>query len=384
MEEVVQREDNSGFVAWPSAWGEDPINGTRVRHGDDQRIRNIVAKLNKCKDASEWEQHWSKDASWEHGENVSQALVALDVCLYRASQGSQLHLDSLVQGFEKDLFPDHPIAPWKERWMRDKFVYFLIENNASSSRQRLAELVLDHWPWAFAWAGQGSQDFKHPLNKAIRSGNLAFAEKMMQKIPADHWLHWSNPYDMRSIWREAHWRQGDVSWFNKMASYDPRILHVDRKAGVGPLEMACKEGAFQVVDKLLSQGMLPDPTQSFGQTLAHWAVSGLSHSRWNPTRMDYEPKSSSDIERDAIACGKTLAVLANHGHGMDVPVVKMKAIPGIRRKPGLPKHPETAGQFLERKRDDQLSPATVALVQQAYMQTLATPPVPVVVVRPRL
>lgn len=356
---------------WPQPWGKDPISSRSNAHGDP-RLGKAFSAINKAKTAQEWEGHWSPGAAWEHGEEISLALVALDSCLYGATRSVSKHLESLIEGFERGAFPKEPIPAWKERWMRDKFATFLCETKPESRERRLADLVLEQWPWVFGWAGQSSQNYFHPLVRSVRAGNYDFAERLMEKIPADHWLDWTNAYNLRDVWQDARWRQGDVSWFNKACSYDPRILVINPSEGMGPLEMAVKRGAHEVVDKLLSQGVLPDPSQSFGLNLSHWAVHGLSHSKWNARRSEFEPKTNEEIERDAAACGRTLGVLARHGYAMDVPVVKMKPIPGIRRKSGLPKAPETAAQFLERKRtEEKLSDTTIAIVQQAYMNESA-------------
>lgn len=377
MYEDDSPEPSSPGMEWPQPWGDDPIvSRNRHIHGDP-RLSKAFSAINKAKNAAEWEVHWTPEALWEHGEDISIALAALDTCLYGATRGVKKQLDSLVNSFERGAFPSRPLAAWRERWMRDKFATFLCESKPDTQERRLADLVLDQWPWVFGWAGQGSQNYFHPIVRAVRSGNYDLAESMMEKIPADHWLDWGNAYNLRDAWQEARWRQGDVSWFNKITTYDPRILAINPSEGMGPLEMAVKRGSFEIVDQLLTQGMAPDPSQSFGLSLSHWAVHGLSHSKWNARRQEFEPKTSEEIERDAVACGRTLGVLSRHGHGMDVPVVKMKPIPGIRRKGGLPKAPETAAQLLERKRaEEKLSDKTIALVQQAYMIESTPPPAP--------
>lgn len=373
---------------WPSPWGDDPTTRWTYSNASPDLYRHKDAvQARKTNDWQPLVDLWRSTTSWERDEKSKElgSLAVLEGAMYLASQNKEQYLSALIAGFEENLFPATPVDAWKERWRRDGFVRFLCEAPRDTSAARLADLVLDRWPWAFAWAGQENQNFRHPLAMAVRKGNFDFAEKMMAVIEPETWLDWSAYYEMNSIWKDRyHWREQDPSWVLKLCQYDPRLKKIDPKTGYGLVETAARDYLPDMVKSLLDHGIEQDPMQSFGLTLSHWALHKVIESSWDRQRNEYVPKSPNLIEQDALRCGRTLGSLAAMGFGMDVPVAKVPKVPGVRRPRGLPKPPETAAGFMERLRTtEKLSDSTVATIGRGYLETGPVPTPPVAAVAPR-
>jgi len=116
-------------------------------------------------------------------------------------------------------------------------------------------------------------------------------------------------------------------------------------------------------------GLSPHPEKSFGLTPCHWAVTGLSETGWDPMRQQSIPKDPLDIEKQALKCGKMLAVLEHLGFSPDEKVIKVPKTE-YRRPPGLVKVGLSAWDYLEDRLQSKskfLTPETLALVRQAYL-----------------
>lgn len=365
-------------------WGEDPIK--REDHMDASPFwwnHPVHKAVRKSTQPQDWEQYWSKDANWsEKKDTFSDALMALRAVVYMAAQGSSEHVQSLTRCLNEGVIPEFPLDLWKERWMREKCVETLAQNKFNEDLRALSVAMVKRWPWAFAWASEdavGGVSYRHPVARAVRAGNHELATKMMEIVPPEDWVDWAGTgretyYGMRGIWRDqTHWFKHDISWVNTLVKIDPRVASPHFATGLGPLEQAARDNLPDLLRQFLVQGWKPDPERSFGLTLSHWAVNGLSEEKWNSTSKQKDPKTPEEIEDNAARCGQTLAVLAEFGYGMHDPVIKAPKVEGIRR-PRLPKPNVTAAQMLlDMEAKEMLKPETLAMLEQANM--LATSPV---------
>lgn len=358
---------------WPSPWGADPTRSWSYSDASPDLYHHKEAiKARKAKEVDQVVDVWRRASSWERTSDHENngPIAVLESALYLATKEKSQYIEALLVGFDEGLFPSEPIDAWKERWMREGFVRFLCEAPPDSPQGRLANLVLDRWPWAFAWAGQENVNFRHPLATSVRRGNYAFAEKMMDAIPASAWLDWDVYYDTVGIWKDRQfWAEQDPSWVLKLCEYDPRLKAIDPKTGYGVLETAARDHRPEMVARLLENGLSPDPLQSFGLTLSHWALHKSIEQSWDRDRRQYVEKPAHRVEADALRCGRTLGILANLGFPMDAPALKAPKVPGVRRPAKLPKPPETASGYLERLRvEGKLKDDTVAAIQRGYLE----------------
>jgi hypothetical protein len=361
--------------SWPNHWGEDPFTARGYSPKAERWWEDPVHKqVRMAKSASEWEHLWGTDAKWEDPkEGYSEALSALRAVQYKISQGSEEHIKSLTRALTTGVVPAAPLDLWKERWMREKFVEGLMAGREGTPLGGLASAVLTHWPWAIVWTGQSKQDYQHPLARAVRAGNEALASRLFNEIKPEDWLDWTGSsrdtyFNLRGIWRDRHhWFAQDSSWIKQVVEHDPRLLAPHPMTGLGPLEQAARDNLPEMLRQLLEHGWTPEPEKSFGLTLSHWAINGLSEEKWNSRSATKEPKTAAEIEDSAERCGQTLSVLQEFGYGMHDPVIKATKIDGVRR-PVLPKPKTTAAEMLVVMREkEKLRPETLAMLEQANL-----------------
>lgn len=376
-------------------WGPDPLKSDE--RGDSSSFwwnMPIHKAVRKSTNPEDWEQYWSKDADWsESKDTLSDALIALRAVVFMASQGSSEHIQSLTRCLDEGVIPDRPLDLWKESWMREKYVDALTQNKYSEDSRRLSLAIVERWPWVFAWTSEsaiGELGYRHPVARAVRAGNHELAAKIMEIIPPHDWIDWQGRgretyYAMRGIWRDqTHWFNNDISWINALVKIDPRVSKPHFATGLGPLEQAARDNLPELLRQFLAQGWKPDPEVSFGLTLSHWAINGLSEEKWNSKSGQKDPKTPEEIEDNASRCGQTLAVLAEFGYSMHDPVIKAQKVEGVRR-PRLPKPKTTATQMLlDMQEKNMLKSETLAMLEQANM--LATAPIVKIAqaTRPRL
>ena len=381
-----QNEPTSPQIDWPNHWGLDPFkdrnydSSSKAGHWWNQPTHK---KVRMGKDASEWEALWGPDAQWvEPKEGYSEALNALRGVQYKISQDSEEHVRSLTRALSTGLVP--PTAPdmWKDLWMRDQFADKLVQSRPDTPMRELADAAISHWPWLFAWTGQANQNYKHPVARAVRAGNKDMAIRLLTEINPEDYIDWPGAnkdvyFGLRGIWRDSrHWFVQDSSWVKQIVELDPRMLTPHFATGLGPLEQAARDNLPELLRQLLAYGWKPDPEKSFGLTLSHWVINGLSEEKWNAKSQSKEPKTPEEIEDSAERCGQTLSVLQEFGYGMHDPVLKVEKIPGIRR-PILPKPKTTAAQMLvEMCEKQKLRPETLAMLEQANMLASTPKPAP--------
>lgn len=385
MEETQQ---DTGLFNSPlmKRWGEDPIQEFgHSQQADWWWAHPLHKKVRSATSPEEWESYLTQNPKWneelrnKNDKDPSEALIVLRALQYRINGGSEVHTKSFTQALLDGVLPEQPLDLWKEGWMRAKFAEQLVQSPPGSAIYELAGVAIDKWPWLFAWSAQSAQDYRHPVVRAVRAGNTELAEQLLLKLPAQEWMNVpggkEDYYSFRGLWRDRKfWFQQDPAWVEKLVSIAPVFGEPHPATGLGPLEQAARDNLPELLRALLKNGWRPNPEKSFGLTLSHWAINGLSEEKWNSRSGKSEPKTPEEIEDSAQRCGQTLAVLAEFGFGLHDPVIKVEKVAGQRR-PRLPKPKATATTMLEEMcAKERLKPSTLAILQQSNMLAATPPP----------
>ena len=356
---------------WTGAWGTAPWNdvGSEERGLRRAWFHHAAHKAVRARsNGPEQMQKYLQEAA----SNPEDALMALRAGAFMAPE-SPSHALVLNQALEGGLADGSNPDLWAEGWMLGKFVSSLLHSQAQAEQRQLAKTLVRRWPWALVQAGRmADAPWKHPLYSLVRGGQRDLAMELSARIPTDDWIATDTGGRNNRSWiRVGGWNGDDAAWPLHLLNVAPALMQIDRESGMGPLELAARNHKPAMLEALWQHGLRPDPGQSFGLSLAHWAAFGVSEEEWNPKTNSATPLTDDEVSQRIDGLQFTLEKLVALGDDISAPVLKVDTT-GLRRARGMPKPKDTPMGYLAGRK---FRVATMTQIERIQLE-IATPAAP--------